>query len=173
MTIDKTINEKKLQQNTTTRTDNRSNDVNTEITEVTIRTKARKGQNRTKIPKNALVPCFYKHELVWAHLKGFPYWPGVIEDFLPNEKLLIHFFGDYTKGFVGRHHIKNYFEGFTQFSCNFGNVKLHKAVEEAKYFLLGQRKNDTCAVCEILNYKKTYKYFKFVNERNNFEYFVN
>lgn len=60
---------------------------------------------------NQLMPNLYRYRLVWAHMKGFPFWPGVVEDMLPNGKYLIHFFGDYSYGHVTR------------------------PVEEAKYFL--------------------------------------
>lgn len=124
-----------------------------------IRTKASKSvrSKRPKIPKvikNALMPTLYKYQLVWAYIKGYPTWPGVIEDFMPNGKYLIHFFGDYTRAEVTRRFIVNYFDGFNNFECNFGNNKLKKAVEEAKYFLFGNDDINECYVCKILELKR-------------------
>lgn len=107
-----------------------------------------------KAVPNALMTLPRTNELVWAYMKGYPSWPGVVESILPNGKFLIHFFGDYILGQVTRKNITNYFEGFNQFACNFGNIKLQKAVEEAKYFLLGNLSFEKCSVCEILEYKR-------------------
>lgn len=109
-----------------------------------------------KVSSNALMPKLHKHELVWAYMKGYPSWPGVIEDITSKGKYLIHFFGDYSKAEVTRRFIINYFEGFNQFSCNFGNIKLKKAVEEATYFLLGNPNSNECFVCQMLQYKKDF-----------------
>lgn len=109
-----------------------------------------------KMPKtqpNALMPTLHEYELVWAYIKGYPSWPGVIEEFMPNGKYRIHFFGDYTRAEVPRRCIINYFEGFNQFACNFGNIKLRKAVEEANFFLFGNDDASECYVCKVLEYK--------------------
>lgn len=107
-----------------------------------------------KIPKNALAPTLHKNELVWAYIKGYPFWPGVIEEFLPNGKYLIHFFGDYSRGQVTRRFITNYFEGFNQFSSNFGNIKLKKAVDEAMFLIFEKHSTDECFVCKMLECKR-------------------
>lgn len=105
---------------------------------------------------NALMPTIHTNELVWAYIRGYPSWPGVVEEILENGRYKIHFFGDYTRATVTRRCIMNYFEGFQQFSSNFGNIKLRKAVEEAKFFLLGCDAIDECYVCKILKYKTNY-----------------
>ena len=109
---------------------------------------------RSDKSKMALMPTIQKHELVWAYIKSFPSWPGVVEDITKKGKYLIHFFGDYTRAEVTRRFICNYFEGFSEFACNFGNNKLRKAVEEAKYFLLGNNDTTECYVCKVLAFKR-------------------
>lgn len=111
---------------------------------------------RTKNKLNALMPSLHQHQLLWSYVRGFPYWPAVLEQILPNGKYKVHFFGDYTRADVTRRCILDYYEGFGQFSCNFGNIKLQKAVEEAKYFLFGNNDTSECYVCKILEYKKKY-----------------
>lgn len=115
------------------------------------------GKSVKRIPKptNALMPAIHLNELVWAYVRGSPYWPGVVEEMLPNGKYSIHFFGDYTKFPVSRHNIITYFDGFNQFSCNFGNMKLHKAVEEAKIFLFDAFNPQQCYVCKMTALKKS------------------
>lgn len=78
------------------------------------------------------MPALHKYELVWTYIKGYSSWPGVIEDISSNGKFIIHFFSGYTRAEVTRKYVTNYFEGFEQFACNFGNMKLRKAIEEAK-----------------------------------------
>lgn len=112
--------------------------------------------NWAKFKSNALMPALHQHQLVWAHIKGFPFWPGVLEQILPNGKFRIHFFGDYSRSDVTRRCILEYFEGFNQFECNFGNIRLKKAVEEAKYFLFGNNNSKECYVCKILECKTMY-----------------
>lgn len=117
----------------------------------------KKGVIAQKCPSNALMPGLHKYELVWAYVRGYPSWPGVVEEILSNGKYRIHFFGDYTRADVTGRCITNYFEGFHQFSSHFGNLKLRKAVEEAKFFLLGVNDViDECFVCKILNHKKQF-----------------
>lgn len=109
-----------------------------------------------QVPKNALMPILYKNELVWAYIKGYPSWPGVIEEVTANGKFMIHFFGDYSRAQVTRRYIMNFFEGFNQFSSNFGNVKLRKAVEEAKFFLFDNGEVNECYVCKMLAFKRQF-----------------
>lgn len=33
-----------------------------------------------------LQPALLKYELIWAHVRGYSIWPGIIEDILPNGK---------------------------------------------------------------------------------------
>lgn len=104
---------------------------------------------------NALMPAFHVFELVWGYVRGYPSWPGVIESISPKGKMVIHFFGDYTKAELNRNAITHFFEGFNQFERHFGNVKLQKAVAEARIFLLDSgRDSNECYVCKILMLKK-------------------
>lgn len=108
-----------------------------------------------KIQKNMLMPSFHPFELVWAYIRGFPTWPGVIEEISVKGNFIVHFFGDYSTAEVPRKNIIHYFEGFSQFAENYGNIKLRKAVEEAKIFLMETNdKNNECFVCKVLNTKK-------------------
>lgn len=59
-------------------------------------------KQRQKKSKNALMTTFRQHDLVWAHVRGFAYWPGVIEEELTNGKYRIHFFGDYSRADITR-----------------------------------------------------------------------
>lgn len=109
-------------------------------------------------PQNAIVPAVHLNELVWGYVRGSPYWPGVVENILPNGKFMIHFFGDYSKYPLARHNIITYFDGFNQFYCNFGNLKLRKAVEEAKIFLFDKNHPKECYVCKMLELKEVYNH---------------
>lgn len=122
------------------------------------KTHVRKRTIKALKPKimNALMPSISKFELVWGYVKGFPSWPAVVEGIQPDGKYLLHFFGDYSRYALPRKHLTNYFEGFDLFSCNFGNMKLRKAVEEAKNFLLGNERTNDCFECKILEYKTNY-----------------
>lgn len=110
-----------------------------------------KGQPK---PVNALMQTFKKYDLVWARVRGFCHWPGVIEDLLQNGKYRIHFFGDYSRADVTRKNIVNYFEGFNDFSCNFGRVHLQKAVKEASFFMFNNGTGRVCYVCNVLDFKE-------------------
>lgn len=60
----------------------------------------------------SLKPAPIKYEVVWAHVKGFPNWPGIIEEETPKGKYKIHFFGDYSTSDVGKNKIMHLLEGF-------------------------------------------------------------
>lgn len=89
---------------------------------ITVRPKISRTMEATRAT-NALMPTIHTNELVWAYIRGYPSWPGVVEEILENGRYKIHFFGDYTHATVTRRCIMNYFEGFQQFSSNFGNIK--------------------------------------------------
>lgn len=100
------------------------------------------------------MPSLHEHELVWGYVRGFPSWPGVIEKILSNGKYKLHFFGDYTRADINRKSITHFFEGFNEFSSNYNNIKLQKAIEEAKIFLFDLGKNpQECYVCQVLAFK--------------------
>lgn len=94
-------------------------------------------------------PQFHIFELVWAHVKGFPYWPGVIEKVTPRGQFTIHFFGDYTRSNVGRNAVCHFYEGFEQYASHDGNKKLPRAIREARIMLLGDEDVNECLVCRI------------------------
>lgn len=110
-------------------------------------------QNTRKILSLVRQPQFKINEFVWAHVRGFAYWPGVIEEIEPKDKFTIHFFGDYTRATVGRNAISHFLEGFEQYSNN-KNRKLQKAVKEARILLLDKETIDECLVCKLLVLRK-------------------
>lgn len=127
--------------------------------QIVQRTKSKKTSRQiilSNLKSNALMPPLHEHQLLWGYVRGFSFWPGVLENILPNGKYRIHFFGDYSRADLTRRCILDYFEGFSQFECNFGNIKLKKAVEEAKYFLFGDNNKNECYVCNILVQKTIY-----------------
>lgn len=134
--------------------------------QIAIRSNIPTRRRLVKMPKptlNALMAPLKQYELVWAYIRGFPSWPAVIEKILPNGKFLVHFFGDYTRAEVARRNILNYFEGFNQFSCNFGNIKLQKAVEEAKFLLFERSYPTECFVCKVLECKRQFLLNRAIN----------
>lgn len=111
-----------------------------------------------KAMSKAIMPSFYVNDLVWEYVRGYPSWPGVIEKITPKGKYVIHFLGDYSRSEIGRNAITNFFEGFNTYMTDFGNVKLKKAVNDARIFLLsGTLTVDKCMVCMIPELKKTLK----------------
>lgn len=102
------------------------------------------------------LPSFRIYEFVWAYVRGFAYWPGVIESETKKGKYVVHFFGDYTRAEVGRNRIAHFFEGFEQYSGHNGNHKLEKAINEARIFLVSERTIDECMVCQIPIMKAAY-----------------
>lgn len=78
----------------------------------------------TKTPKKRIIqlqvslPCFHVNELIWAYVRGYPSWPGVIESITARGKFLIHFFGDYSRAEVTKSCITNFYEGFKQYINN-------------------------------------------------------
>lgn len=94
-------------------------------------------------------PNFQINEFVWAYVRGFAYWPGIIESVTTKGQYVIHFFGDYTRAEVGKNRVVHFFEGFEQYSGHNGNHKLEKAIKEASIFLVGQRTFTECMVCKI------------------------
>lgn len=113
-------------------------------------------KNRTK---NCLQiqPSFHVNELVWAKMRGFPYWPGVIENVTSKGQYNVHFFGDYTRSHISRNNIVHFLDGFEQYSSHTGNAKLLKAIKEARIFLLSEGALNECLVCKIPKIKAIYR----------------
>lgn len=110
-------------------------------------------------------PLLQVNELVWAKMRGFPHWPGVIENITRRGKYSIHFFGDYTRSEITASNIWNFFEGFSLYSDS-SNQKLRKAVDEARTFLLSATKlSNQCIVCQIPKLKMWRNYKRHVRNR--------
>lgn len=102
-------------------------------------------------------PALRQLEMVWAYVRGSPYWPGIIEAELPDGKYKIHFFGDYTTCNVNKSKIKHFLEGFNDYSkMKKPTNLLIKAVEESKIFLFEAQKPHRCYICQMLDLRKTY-----------------
>lgn len=101
----------------------------------------------------ALRPVLEEFEMIWAHIRGYANWPGIIEKKLSNGKYLVHFFGDYTRSAVTKNKIMNFFEGFQ----NYVNVVrptacLMKAIRETQIVMLDIDRKE-CAICKMLEFK--------------------
>lgn len=96
-----------------------------------------------------LPPNLSVNSICWIKIKGYKDWPGVIED-EDNGIFKIHFFGDYTYGYVTRSKITNFYEGFGIFSHTFEARGLKKAIQEACICLMNNPNPDHCFVCAIL-----------------------
>lgn len=102
-------------------------------------------KNRKKIASTALSlrPSLQEYEMVWAHIKGFRNWPGIIEDETPKGKYKIHFFGDYTTSEVSKNKIMHLLEGFKDYaSIDNPTTTLYKAITEAQMFILEQNRTE-------------------------------
>lgn len=78
-------------------------------------------------------PCVQRHELVFAKLPGFPFWPAKVIRVLPNSKYDVRFFGgDHSRALVD---VKN----IRPIDFDMKQLKIHKshalrsAMEELKY----------------------------------------
>lgn len=112
----------------------------------------RTGRRRTqkKSLLICLLPSLRKFELMWAHVKGYSLWPGIIEEETKKGRYRIHFFGDYTRCDVTKSKIIHMMEGFNKFSSiDIRNPLLNKAISEAKFFVFND-KSKSCPICDIL-----------------------
>lgn len=113
----------------------------------------RRRKSTLKTSTLSLKPSLYKYELVWAHVKGYPIWPGIIEDELPNGKYRIHFFGDYSRSDVNKTKIMHLMEGFDHYTAMVEpSTLLLKAMHECKLFVFEQNRK-TCPICEVFKMK--------------------
>lgn len=91
--------------------------------------------------------------MVWAHVKGFKNWPGIIEEETPKGKYKIHFFGDYTTSEVGANKIMHLMEGFKNYaSMEKPTPLLIKAITEAQMFILDKNVTE-CPICKMMKIK--------------------
>lgn len=91
--------------------------------------------------------------LIWAKVRGYKVWPGIIEKIIDSH-VLIHFFGDYSYSYLHRNAVLYSYEGgFTIYEKGKRNdAKLEKAVKEATLYALMIKR--TCSVpsnCCICN----------------------
>lgn len=98
----------------------------------------------------SLPPALRQYELVWAKVKGYSLWPGIIEAETPKGRYRIHFFGDYSSCDVSKNKIVHMMEGFNTFlTVDIHNPKLNKAINEAKFFVFNE-KWTSCPICDML-----------------------
>lgn len=124
-----------------------------------INAKKKQKKNRKRAPKkNSVVsiqPSLRPNEMVWSYVRGFPWWPGIVESETVDGKYTIHFFGDYSRYDVHKKNIKHFMEGFLQYAEVTKTSKLlYKAAEEAKIFLYSNRPT-RCYICQMLDIKRT------------------
>lgn len=106
----------------------------------------------------AIMPSLYAYEVIWAKIRGYPWWPGVIEHETLKGKYVVHFFGDYTKFDIGRNNIIHVLEGFNQFAKSpEPSTKLKKAVKECQLFLFQDNRPQSCLICDMLKIKMSLK----------------
>lgn len=80
----------------------------------------------------ALKPALQRYEMIWAHVKGFRNWPGIIENETTKGKYKIHFFGDYSTSDVSKNKIMHLMEGFKDYTnADKPTHLLRKAIEDA------------------------------------------
>lgn len=102
-----------------------------------------------------LQPALVKYELVWAHIRGYANWPGIIEKETPKGKYQIHFFGDYSRADVSRAKIMHLMEGFAKFSTMAKpTALLLKPIKEAQYSVFDQNRT-SCPICDMLLEKRS------------------
>lgn len=126
----------------------------------------RRGNKSRKMVANILTlqPSYRNFELVWAHLRGYPLWPAIIEDECLNGKYTIHFFGDHTRATVTKSKIFHSFEGFSRYTkLNSTNTLLHKAVREMHLFIFEKDKLQSCCICDLLKMKRLQSSNKKIN----------
>lgn len=124
---------------------------------ISNRNKRNRGRDSRKFVSSiiCLKPSLRKYEMIWAHIKGYPNWPGIIEEETPKGKYRIHFFGDYTTSEVTKNKIMHLMEGFNKFTTVVApTAQLTKAITEARYFVFDQNRN-TCPICDMLLLKAT------------------
>ena len=75
---------------------------------------------------------FERNTVVWAKVRGFPWWPSYTEERMPNGHYKVQFIGEKTYQYVPPDKIKSWaenFEEFTKVKRNKKNEKFFSAVE--------------------------------------------
>lgn len=101
---------------------------------------------RTRVASTALF------EMVWAYIRGYRNWPGIIEAETPKGRYKIHFFGDYTTSEVSKNKIMHLLEGFKDYSPADSTTLLYKAISEAQLFILDKNRTE-CPICQMMKLK--------------------
>lgn len=141
--IESNLNEAKRQ---------RIDDQSSQVKKSQTKSKQRSNSNRTR--KYSMVLCLppslRKFEMIWAHVRGYSLWPGIIEEEMPNGRFRIHFFGDYTRCDVTKSKIIHMMEGFNTFSTvEVRSPQLNKAIREAAFFVFDEERK-SCPICDML-----------------------
>lgn len=114
---------------------------------------ARKNNRKAVSSILSLKPALQQFEMVWAHIKGFSNWPGIIEEETPKGRYRIHFFGDYTRSDVTKNKIMHLLEGFNFYATMKKPTSLLcKAIAEAQLFILDQNRRE-CPICKMIKIK--------------------
>jgi hypothetical protein len=95
---------------------------------------------------------FKKGDLVWAKIRGYPWWPGIVqsskvklgtnkEEINKEVKLLVNFLGDNTHAEIPLQKIESYDKKYEEFSKT-KKKTLQKAIGIANKFAKGEPNND-------------------------------
>lgn len=115
--------------------------------------KSKKATGKVAATALCLKPALRQYEMVWAHIKGFRNWPGIIEHETPKGKYKIHFFGDYSTSEVSKNKIMHLLEGFKDYAtAKKPTALLYKAITEAQMFILDNDRT-ACPICEMFKLK--------------------
>lgn len=117
--------------------------------------KRRNGKSRRFTPSIlCLKPALQMLELIWAHVRGYSNWPGVIERETSKGKYKIHFFGDYTTADVSKNKISHVMEGFVKFSeMKKPSELLKKAISETQLCVFDENRT-SCPICDMMSLKR-------------------
>lgn len=110
---------------------------------------------KTKKVQNLLVllTSLRPFEMVWARIREYVNWPGIIERQTEDGKFLIHFFGDYSVAKVPQTKIMHLMEGFIIYSkASKPSLLLIKAIKEGQMFILDTPRVE-CPIYKMLEIK--------------------
>jgi|LauGreDrversion4_2_1035121.scaffolds.fasta_scaffold283989_2 hypothetical protein len=96
---------------------------------------------------------FKKGDLVWAKIRGYPWWPGIVqsskvkigsnkEEINKEIKVLVNFLGDNTHAEIPLQKIENYEKKYEEFSKT-KKKNLQKAILLANKLVKGENINDS------------------------------
>jgi len=109
---------------------------------------------------------FKKGDLVWAKIRGFPWWPGIVqtskvklgsnkEESSKEIRVLVNFLGDNTHAEIPLQKIENFVKKYEVFSKT-KKKSLQKAITIANKLLKGEIVSDTNnkPICEKMKREK-------------------